>query len=81
MIVEVTRLVAGMVVMLAGLFLLASLVAVAVVIEVAKLVARVIVMFAGLFRCHISSPSRVTSSKQRMVTLDPSAADIPRTKR
>jgi len=50
--VQIPRLVARMVVVLAGDFLLTSLIAVAVLVEIAGLVARVIVMLAGLFLWH-----------------------------
>lgn len=81
MIVEIARRMTGVVVMLTRLFLLTGLVTMTVVVEIAGLVARVIVVFAGFFRCHVGSPMRVHCRQQHMVTLVPSAASIPRTRR
>ncbi|WP_244441099.1 hypothetical protein [Mesorhizobium sp. STM 4661] len=52
MLIEIARLVAGMIVVFAGDFLLTSLVAVAVLIEIARLVAGMIVMLARFFLRH-----------------------------
>lgn len=81
MVIEIAGLMTGMIMMLARLFLLAGLIAVAVVIKVARLMAGVIMMFAGVFRCHVGSPLRVINFKQRIVTLVPSATNIPNTRR
>jgi len=52
--IEIARLVVGVVVVLAGHFFLARRVAVAVLIDIPWLVAWMIVMLARLFLCHMA---------------------------
>lgn len=56
MLIDVTRLVARMIVMLARDFLLACLIAMAVLIDVARFVARMIVMLTGFILGHVVLP-------------------------
>ncbi|WP_175557753.1 hypothetical protein [Rhodopseudomonas pseudopalustris] len=56
MLIDVTRLMAWVIVMLARNFLLACLIAMAVLIDVARFVARMIVMLTGFFLGHVLLP-------------------------
>ncbi|MBS4005967.1 hypothetical protein [Rhodopseudomonas sp. AAP120] len=56
MLIDVTRLMAWVIVMLARDFLLACLIAMAVLIDVARFVARMIVMLTGFILGHVVLP-------------------------
>lgn len=56
MLIDVTRFMAWVIVMLARNFLLACLIAMAVLIDVARFVARMIVMLTGFFLGHVLLP-------------------------
>lgn len=60
--VEVPGRVTGVIMMLAGYFLLPCLVAVAMLVEIARRMAWVIVMLAWCFACHACSPYRYFAS-------------------
>jgi hypothetical protein len=57
MLVEISRLVPGVIVVLAWLFRY-RLVAVPVLVEISGLVTWVVMMLAGFFVCHVSTPFR-----------------------
>lgn len=63
--VEVSRSVAGMIVMLTGHFLLPCCVAMAVLIEVPRLVARMIMVLTRLFLCHFALLPGLWNRQQR----------------
>jgi len=69
--IDIARLVAGMIVVFARDFLLTSLVAMAVLVEITRLVAGMIVMWPGFFlRHYFLHGSRARTSKQRKATRD-----------
>lgn len=65
MLIDIAWRMAGVVVMLARLFLLWSLVAMTVLVQVPRLVSRMVVVLAGLFAVHVNVPVRQSRGSVR----------------
>ncbi|PZR81764.1 MAG: hypothetical protein DI537_37745 [Stutzerimonas stutzeri] len=77
MLVEITKLVPGMIVVLAWLFR-RRLIAVPVLVEISGLVAWMVMILAGFFLCHVSTPFRGTRTTVGMGPLFPCEESLRR---